>query len=159
MVTKREYFTVELASKTTLGLSLSEMVTVAQFDIQDICTVPGVTDFWHGVANFKGSLLWILDSDRFFELKIEQKLPTKLTAVIVKDSQGDSSRKAAIVIQQLKGIVALDQSCLEPISESVPRQLRQCCSNLAQLEGQTIYILDSATLLTQLHQQSLLVSA
>ena len=159
MITNREYFTVDLASGITLGLPLSDMGTVAQFDTQDICTIPGVTEHWYGVANFKGSLLWILDSDRFFQLKIEQKkVPTKLTAVVVKDRNGNNNQKAAIVTQQLKGIVALDRPCLKPIPESVPQPLSQCCSHLAQLDEQTIYILDCAALLTQLHQQSMLVS-
>ena len=67
MVINQEYFTVELASKITLGFSLSEIGTVAQFETLNICAVPGVAEFWYGVANFKGSLLWILDSDRFLD--------------------------------------------------------------------------------------------
>ena len=64
----REYFTVELASQIVLGLSLTEMATVVQFETKYICAVPGVAEFWHGVVNFKGSLLWVLDSDRFLSL-------------------------------------------------------------------------------------------
>ena len=75
MVINQEYFTVELASKITLGLSLNEMVTVAQFEIKNICIVPGVADFWYGVVNFKGSLLWILDSDLFFMQSLMGETP------------------------------------------------------------------------------------
>ena len=82
MIVNQEYFTVELASKITLGLSLNEMVTVAQFETKNICIVPGVADFWYGVVNFKGSLLWILDSDRFFNganapASLKETLPPK----------------------------------------------------------------------------------
>ncbi|NJL51470.1 MAG: hypothetical protein HC930_03290 [Hydrococcus sp. SU_1_0] len=74
----QEYFTVEIASKVTLGLLLSEMDTVTQLETQNICTVPGVEDFWYGVVNFRGSLLWVLDSDRFFQLRASSsKTPPK----------------------------------------------------------------------------------
>ena len=93
MVIHQEYFTVELGSKITLGLPLNEMGIVAQFDIANICTVPGVAEFWYGVVNFKGSLLWILDSDRFFFFFFQRnKLPQKLTALVVKNQQLDSEK-------------------------------------------------------------------
>ncbi len=161
MVIHQEYFTVELGSKITLGLPLNEMGIVAQFDLSNICTVPGVADFWYGVVNFKGSLLWILDSDRYFNLNLKHnKLAQKLTAVVVKNRQFDSEKQVAIVTQQLKGIVAIEPSCYQPLADDAPPQLRQCCSNLAQIEAeaQTIYLLDPAALLQQLHQQSMLVS-
>ena len=160
MIIDREYFTVGLSSEIALGLSLSEMGTVAQFELQDICPVPGVTNFWYGVANFKGSLLWILDSARFFGLETERhKKPTKLTTVIVKEQGQDNNQQAAIVTDRLMGIVTLDPSGLNPVPESALPQLQQCCSQLARLEEQTIYILDCGALLAQLQQQSILVSA
>jgi twitching motility protein PilI len=159
MVIHQEYFTVELGSKITLGLPLQEMGIVAQFDISNICTVPGVAEFWYGVVNFKGSLLWILDSDRFFNLNLQRnKLAQKLTAVVVKNQQLDSEKQVAIVTQQLKGIVAIEPSCCQPLADDAFPQLRQCCSTVAHTEAQTIYLLDSAALLQQLHQQSMLVS-
>jgi len=158
MLTNQEYFTVELASEITLGIPLDEMVTVAQFERANICTVPGVTDFWHGVANFKGSLLWILDSDRFFELQPQSgRLRPKLTAVVIKNKQLGDRKQVAIATQNLKGIVTLESSL--PSSDRVYPQLDRCCSAVGLTEGgQTIYILDSAVLLKQLHQRSTLVS-
>lgn len=173
MVMNQEYFTVEIASKITLGLLLSEMDTVTQLETQNICTVPGVEDFWYGVVNFKGSLLWILDSDRFFNLdQARHKLPQKLTAVVVKNSQLGNEKQVAIVTQQLKGIVAIEPSRCAPIADDVSPQLRQCCSTAANIDApmeaqeetlettvaQSIYLLDSAALLQLLHQKSILVS-
>ena len=156
----QEYFTVELASEIHLGIPLVNMGTVAQFDIQSVCTVPGVANFWHGVVNFKGSLLWVLDSDRFFNLSIQRnQRPQKLTAVIVKSEASVSQTKVAIVTHQLKGILTVEPSCLKPIADNVSSQLRECCSAVVQTESQTTYIIDSTVLLQQLHQQSILVSA
>ncbi|MGL5835693.1 MAG: chemotaxis protein CheW [Waterburya sp.] len=169
----QEYFTVEIASEITLGLLLSEMDTVTQLETQNICTVPGVEDFWYGVVNFKGSLLWILDSDRFFNLdQTRHKPPQKLTAVVVKNSQLGDEKRVAIATQQLKGIVSIEPSCCKPISDDISPQLRQCCSTVAQIDpqmegqeetlettvAQSIYLLDSAALLQQLHQKSMLIS-
>lgn len=158
MVINQEYFTVELASKITLGLSLDEMGTVNQFETHNICTVPGVADFWYGVVNFKGSLLWILDSDRFFNLNLPRnRQPQKLTVVVIKN-QHSASKQVAIVTQQLRGIVAVNPSSCQPPSKQVSPELAQCCSMVADHEGQIIHIIDSSALLKQLHQKSILVS-
>jgi twitching motility protein PilI len=165
MVMNQEYFTVEIASEVTLGLLLKDMDTLAQLDTQNICTVPGIEDFWYGVVNFRGSLLWVLDSDRFFNLELPRhKLPQKLTTLVVKNQQSDSEKQVAIVIQQLRGIVAIEPSCCQPVGDDVSPQLRQCCSTVAQIEieaespaPQRIYLLDGSALLQQLHQQSMLV--
>ena len=61
----REYFSFELSTRIDLALSLTDMKVVTQFEVKNICIVPGVADFWYGVTNFKGSLIWVLDSDRF----------------------------------------------------------------------------------------------
>ena len=159
MVINQEYFTVELASEITLGLPLNEMATVTQFEMQNICPVPGVADFWYGVVNFKGSLLWILDSDRFFDLKPqEQKLGSKLTVVIVKNQLSSSNKQVALTTQQLTGIVAVAPANFKPLAAHLSPQLRQCCSTMAYTETQDLHIIDSAALLQQLHQQSMLVS-
>lgn len=156
----QEYFTVELASAIHLGVPLANMGAVAQFTLPRICTVPGVVDFWYGVVNFKGSLLWVLDSDRFFNPSIQRdKQPQKLTAVILKSEESVSQKKVAIVTQRLKGVITLESSSLKPIADHVSPPLRACCSVVAQTESETIHMIDEAKLLQQLHQQSILVSA
>ncbi|MEL6927811.1 MAG: chemotaxis protein CheW [Cyanobacteria bacterium J06600_6] len=160
MVTTKEYFTVELSSQIVLGIPLDEMTTVVQFEASNICAVPGVADFWHGVANFKGSLLWILDSDRFFEIQQHaQKLKPKLTAVVIKNKSVSEQKQVAIITQSLLGIKALEISGDKSVSIPTDERLAQCCSGIGQTEeAKNVHILDSATLLQHLHQQSILVS-
>lgn len=156
----QKYFTVELASELHLGVPLGNMGAVAQFTLSRVCTVPGVANFWYGVVNYKGSLLWVLDSDRFFNLSVEkQKQPQKLTAVILNSEESVGQTKVAIVIQQLKGIVTLESSSLQPIADHVSPSLQECCSVVGKTESQAIHIIDATKLLQQLHQQSILVSA
>jgi twitching motility protein PilI len=160
MVINQEYFTVELGSQITLGLPLGEMGIVTQFDFQNICPVPGVANYWYGVVNFKGSLLWILDSDRFFNLNLQHhQLAHKITTVVVKNPQLDSDKQVAIVCQKLNGIVNVDPACCKPLADHAPPQLSQCCSSIVQIEDQSIYLLNATALLQKLHQQSMLVSA
>ncbi len=99
---------------------------------------------------------------RFFNLNIQKnRQPQKLTAVILKNQQSDNQKRVAIVTQQLKGILAVEPSCLKPLTDrdNVSPILRECCSALVQTELQTTYIVDSAALLNRLHQESILVSA
>ena len=181
----QEYFTVELGSGRHLGVPLANMGAAAQFEVQNVCTVPGVADFWHGVVNFKGSLLWVLDSDRFFNLSSpEKKQPQKLTAVILKSEELGNPKKVAIVTQKLTGILSVKSSELKPLEDHASPQLHKCCNAFVQTESavpqlenatkdassasvvadgilrsQRTYIIDSSALLQQLHQQSILLSA
>ncbi|MEM8673323.1 MAG: chemotaxis protein CheW [Cyanobacteria bacterium P01_G01_bin.67] len=156
----QEYFVFELASSIYLGVPLVNMGTVIQLEVQNICTVPGVASFWYGVVNYKGSLLWVLDSDRFFNLPTQrQQRIQKLTAVILKPDASDSQKQVALVTTKLNGIAEIEPSCLEPLSDNVSPQLHQCCSASVQTESQTTYMIDAASLLEQVYQQSSLVSA
>ncbi len=156
----QEYFSVQLTPKINLGIPLANMGAVIQLEVNNICPVPGVAAFWYGVVNFKGSLLWVLDSDRYFYLANKQdKLTRKLTAVILKyDDSAKSSRQIALVTQQLIGITTL-KAQHEEISENISSNLKNCCSASVVSETKSTYILNPANLLQQLHQQSSLVSA
>ena len=157
MVIEREYFTVELTSEIDLGVALADMHTVVQFETKNICAVPGVADFWYGVVNFKGALLWILDSDRFFGVATDHQKPSlKLTAIIVRNRLADG--QVAIVTPRLKGIVEIEPTEISSLMDDRTSKLHQCCSAVVQTQARAIYLIDSATLLQQLHQQSILVS-
>jgi twitching motility protein PilI len=160
---QQEYFSVQLSPEINLGIPLSAMGAVVQLESNNICTVPGIADFWYGVVNFKGSLIWVLDSDRYFILKNERNLlQKKLTAVTIKQQLDFSLRQIALVTRKLVGIVSLESYHLHQFPEHIPPRLRDCCSP-AIAEGvalpiatntQNTYILNPRNLLQQLHQQS-----
>lgn len=154
----REYFILGLTSAIDLGIPLADMGSVIQFETSSICTVPGVASFWCGVINFKGSLLWVLDCNPFFNLEIPPRTSSRLTAVILQNQQSGNQNRVALVAQKLKGIVSVESSRLLPLTDNVSAQLRDCCSAITQIEGQEIYIIDSAASLQRLQQQSSLVS-
>ena len=151
---EREYFTIKLTAGIDLGIALADLVTVVQFAIRDICAVPGVAGFWYGVVNYRGSLLWVLDSDRFFGFDDNRQPAQKLTAIVVRDRSSDR-KQVAVVTPQLKGIVAVASTEIESLADNQTR-LHQCCSAIVPTSA--IYLLDSTLLLQQLHQRSTLVA-
>jgi len=157
----QEYFSIALNSEISLAIPLDSIGEIIQLDIQGICTVPGVSAFWYGVINFKGSLLWILDSDRYFNLKSKRDRvqSKKIASVIIKSQQQDSFRQVAITTLKLEGIIAIESQQLEPLPEHTVANLKDCCSNVISAQNKHTFILNSADLLEQLHQQSSLLSA
>lgn len=154
MIGDREYFTIKLTTEINLGVALADLVTVVQFATRDICAVPGVAEFWYGVVNYKGSLLWVLDSDRFFEFGDNPKSAQKLTTIVVRDRSSDH-KQVALVTPELKGIVAVAPTEIESLANDDTR-LHQCCS--AVVPTSAIYLLDSTLLLQQLHQRSMVAT-
>lgn len=159
----QEYFTVDLSASIQLGLPLADMAQVIQFEQKDICLVPGVAPCWYGVVNFKGSLLWVLDTDRFFDLDVNRevtndRLNSKLTSVLLTHQIKGTQRRVAIVVQKLQGLLTVEASKLKPLSTSLPSSLQTLCTAAVETENRITYILDSTTFLQQLHQQSTLVS-
>ena len=155
----QEYFSVALSSNVNLAIPLSSMGAVIQVEAQNICTIPGVADFWHGTINFKGSLLWVLDSDRYFKLDGKRNRHTnKHTAVIIQQDRSQSSKKIALITSKLLGIASLKPDSLEQLAED-SSALEQCCSGVDQDETKRIFILNPYNLFERLYQSSTLVSA
>ncbi len=109
--------------------------------------------------NFKGTLLWVLDSDRYFDLNSENIHQKKLTAVIIRQYKGESSAKIALITPKLEGIISLNSEQLEQLPNTSESPLQKCCSATTEDETKRTFILNPLSLLEQLHQQSVLVSA
>ncbi|MEM8831185.1 MAG: chemotaxis protein CheW [Cyanobacteria bacterium P01_G01_bin.19] len=156
----QEYFSVALSPDLNLAIPLDSMGRVIQVEINDICTIPGVADFWYGAIAFKGSLLWVLDSDRYFNLgNQKQRHQKKITAVIVKEQQGESSARVALTTPKLEGIIALEPVSAKQLDREPESTLNMCCSGSIEDKARHTFILNPSKLLQQLHQTSDLVSA
>ena len=154
----REYFSVALSSNANLAIPLSSMGAVIQIEAQNICPIPGIADFWHGTINFKGSLLWVLDSNRYFKLDNTNDYLNKYTAVIIQQDKSQASQKIALIATKLLGIVSLKSESLSQLTEE-SSALEQCCSGVNKDEAEPIFILDPSSLFERLYQSSALVSA
>ncbi|MGK7950918.1 MAG: chemotaxis protein CheW [Xenococcaceae cyanobacterium] len=160
----REFFVVELSTSIRLGLNLEEMTTVTQFEQKDICIVPGVAPFWYGVVNFKGSLLWVLDIDRFLNLAgsvetLSDRWNLKLTSILLTYQIQGIQKRVALAVKKLDGLLTVQSSQLQPISSDAPSSLKAICKMAIEKENTITYILDVETLFQQLHQHSTLVNA
>ena len=160
----REFFVVELSASIRLGLNLEEMTTVTQFEQKDICIVPGVAPFWYGVVNFKGSLLWVLDIDRFLNLAgavetVSDRWNLKLTSVLLTYQVQGIPKRVALAVKKLDGLLTVQSGQIQPISPAAPSSLQAICKMAIEKENTITYILDVETLFQQLHQRSTLVNA
>ena len=183
----REYFSFELSTRIDLALSLTDMKVVTQFEVKNICIVPGVADFWYGVTNFKGSLIWVLDSDRFLNGALRQRPEGTLHPKGAVSLMGETPKtaqhrafniaKTASSPQKLTSVILHQQQAQKKVA-IVTRQLKgiisiqsdrlkpiendtsilsKCCSAVVETEVST-YIIEPAALLHQLQKRSLLVS-
>ena len=160
----QEFFVVELSTSIRLGLTLEDMTTVTQFEQKDICIVPGVAPFWYGVVNFKGSLLWVLDIDRFLNLSgeletVSDRWNSKLTSIVLTHQIQGTQRRIALVVKKLDGLLTVQSSQIQPLSPTAPSSLQTICSKAIEQKDRITYILAIETLLQQLHQRSNLVNA
>ncbi|GAB4525908.1 MAG: hypothetical protein Tsb0014_05640 [Pleurocapsa sp.] len=156
-----EYFSVKLSNSIQLGLPLTDLANVTQLEHKNICLVPGVAPFWYGVVNFQGSLLWVLDCDRFFDLESSgDRLSPKLTVVILQHQIEATQRQIALTVKQLQGIISVNPSKLNSVPSSLSASLQNACQ--ASVEdtnsNQITCILNISAFLQQLYQQSMLVA-
>ena len=156
----QEYFSIALTPQLSLAIPLDSISKIIQLDTKSICTVPGVSTFWYGVINFKGSLLWVLDCDLYFNLENNRENQSKtLASVVIKHQQQDSLRQVAVATHKLEGIITIEPQQLESLPQDTFTKLKDCCSNVIARQNKHIFILNSANLLEQLHHKSSLLSA
>lgn len=157
----QEYFSIALTDDTSLAIPLASIGKVIQIETKSICTVPGISDFWYGTINFKGSLLWVLDSDRYFQMNRHKQdvYPQKLASVAIENRQTGNLKQVAVVTSKLEGIIKVESQQLEQLDERASANMRKCSDRVVIEPDKHTYILNPANLLAQLHQQSALLSA
>ena len=142
-----DYFSIQLSGDLRLALPLGHVETVARFPQQVICPIPGVAPFWLGVINQKGSLLWVLDGDLFFELASESApRSSNLTAVVLSSWVNETQRRTALVVKQWVGVASLDRSQFEPVSLPVPSQFHSLFNSIVIKDNTKYALLDTIAL-------------
>jgi twitching motility protein PilI len=104
-----EFFSFQLADSIRIALPLTHVEKIIQIPQQQICPLPGIASYWAGIANYQGSLLWVLDSEQFFNL-VPSRLLKKAnwTAIVVTFQTPEIRRRIAISVKSLNGILAVD---------------------------------------------------
>ncbi|MDJ0842853.1 chemotaxis protein CheW [Crocosphaera sp.] len=141
---KKDYFAIELSNSIHLALSLENMGTVIQIDPEKICLIPGVSSYLLGVTNYQGSLLWVLDTEQFFQLESNlRNCKQSLTAIIIKSSISGTQKKVALVVKKIQGVLNIKtQSKIVP-SDSVLSQVQFFLDNIVMANNSTFGILNS----------------
>lgn len=153
----QEHFCVGLSQQIYLGLSLDHVDKLIQLQPKDICLIPGIADFWLGVVNYKSSLLWILDTEKFLNIsKNNQKIKSQQTALIINYSMVNNKKKLALVIKNLEGVIKVDPDKTEKIQSSAYPLLERICDTVARQDEKNIALVKTEILLEELSQQSLL---
>ena len=153
----QEHFCVGLSQQIYLGLSLDHVDKLIQLQPKDICLIPGIADFWLGVVNYKSSLLWILDTEKFLNIsKNNQKIKSQQTALIINYSMVNNKKKLALVIKNLEGVIKVDPDKTESFQSSAYPLLERICDTVARQDEKNIALVKTEILLEELSQQSLL---
>ncbi|MDJ0507913.1 MAG: chemotaxis protein CheW [Crocosphaera sp.] len=105
---KKDYFSIELSQSNFLALPLENMGTVLQIDPEKICLIPGILPELLGVINYQGSLLWVLDTDQFFNIESDfSSFQKSLTAIIMKSTIPGTRKKVALIVKKIQGVLSL----------------------------------------------------
>lgn len=153
----QEHFCVGLSHQIYLGLSLNHVDKLIQLQSKDICLIPGIADFWLGVVNYKSSLLWILDTEKFLNIsKNNKKIKSQQTALIINYSMANNQKKVALVIKSLEGVIKVDPEKTKPFRLNKYPLLEKICDTVARQDEKDITLVQTDILLEELSQQSLL---
>lgn len=141
---KKDYFTIELSDSIHLALPLENMGTVIQIDPEKICLIPGVSNYLLGVTNYQGSLLWVLDTEHFFQLESNSRnWKQSLTAIILKSSIPGTQKKVALIVKKIQGVLNIkNQSKIIP-SDCDLSKLQFFLDNIVIANNSTFGILNS----------------
>ena len=153
----QEYFCIGLSNGVYLGLSLEHIDKLIQLQPKDICLIPGIADFWWGVVNYKSSLLWVLDTEKFLAISgNKNKVKSQQNVLILHYLIGNYQKKLALVIKSLEGVIQVEQPQTESIVANASPILKNICDGFVRQAHKDIALVKTEILLEQLSQQSLL---
>ena len=156
----QEYFGIQLSGGVRLALSLKDLGTVESFPRPTICPIPGVAPYWLGVVNHRGSLLWLLDGDHFFNLRpYSERNQTKLTVVTLNHQVAGVSRQVGWSVATLEGILNLNPNKTLPWPDLLATEFESLFTAVVKHDDRPIFMLDSAVFFDSLHQPQAAVAA
>jgi len=159
----QEYFGVQLSWNLSVALPLTSVGTVTRIETKKICVLPGVAPFWLGITNQQGSLLWVLDTEMFFELVVPKEQQERaLTTIVLSGKFQGSSVRVAWIVNKLEGVLSIAKSDLESsYLKSLPPPLdpkyQKVFPVAIEQRDRLLIVLDSAAFFETLHDRALAV--
>lgn len=154
------YFSVSLSTPWKVALPLTDVETVIKLEQTEIATVPGIAQFWYGVTNYRGNLLWVLDTERFLQIdSFQVNSIEKLTAVVLKHKVEGITKKVAFTVQRLEGLVSIQAESLSVLSTQTKSQFGNLFISQFEENNVLFYLLDLEKLFKEFYQKSELLPA
>jgi len=159
----QEYFGVQLSWNLSVALPLDSVETVTRVEGKNICLLPGVAPFWLGIINQQGLLLWVLDTDMFFELVVPKEQQERaLTAIVLSGKFQGAKIKVALIVNKLEGVLSIPKSYLENRDrQTLPPPLdpkyQKVFPIVIEQRDRKLIVLDSAAFFETLHDRALAV--
>ena len=151
----QEYFGIQLSRSVHIALPLANVETIARFQRPRICPIPGVAPFWLGVVNQRGSLLWVLDGDCFFNLvSTIDPQEQKLIVVVLKRRIQGVQQQVAWMVKSLEGVLSLDNSQSQPLPPTLEPRFQNLFKTIVTQDNKPVAILNSEAFFQVLRPQS-----
>jgi twitching motility protein PilI len=156
----QHYFSVSLSTTWQVALPLTDVETVIKLEQKEIATIPGIAQFWYGVTNYRGNLLWVLDTEKFLQIDSFQANSTeKLTAVVLAYKLEGITKKVSFTVKGLEGMISSKAENLSFVSTQTKAQFCNSFVNQFQENDILFYLLDVKQLFQELSHKSELLPA
>ncbi|AFZ36928.1 CheW domain protein [Stanieria cyanosphaera PCC 7437] len=151
----QNYFSVSLSTPWKVALPLTDVETVIKLEPTEIAIIPGIAQFWYGVTNYRGNLLWVLDTEEFFKINSFQvNSLEKLTAVVLTTKIEGITKKVAFTAKGLEGVISIKLDSLSILSTQTKSQFSNSFVSQFQENDILFYLLDVQQLFKELSQKS-----
>ncbi|GAB4231379.1 MAG: hypothetical protein Kow0049_13700 [Stanieria sp.] len=167
----QNYFSVSLSTPWKVALPLTDLETVIKLEPTEIAIIPGIAQFWYGVTNYRGNLLWVLDTEKFLQIDSCEGLTSgvytprqvnsleKLTAVVLTTKVEGITKKVAFTVKGLEGVISIKLDSLSVLSTQIKSQFSNSFVSQFLEKEILFYLLDVQQLFKELSQKSELLSA
>ncbi|BAU64555.1 CheW protein [Stanieria sp. NIES-3757] len=156
----QNYFSVSLSTSWKVALPLTDVETVIKLEQTEMATIPGIAQFWYGVTNYRGNLLWVLDTEKFLQIdSFQVNSIEKMTAVVLNHKVEGITKKVALTVKRLEGVVSMQTENLSVLSTQTKSQFSNSFSSQFEANDVLFYLLDIEQLFKVFYQKSELLTA
>ena len=138
----QEYCRIRVSSLLRIVIPVNYVDEVVQLQPQDISPIPGVDPCLLGITNQRGSLLWVLNLEKFFGIQPTPLAKPIITIALRAPMPDGGIRRLASIVTALEEMVTLDSQKLIALPAKLPSRAKALLSGLVKLDGNTYGVLN-----------------